>query len=1040
MSLTSSAIKQNRVTATVVVLLLVAGMLAFLSLPKAQDPGFIIRTAVITTMLAGASPERMEQLVTDKIEKKAQEMPQVDNITSDTRTGISIIQVSFKESYKQMRPIFDELRRKVDDVVGELPADIQGPIVNDEFGDVFGSVYSLSGDGFSNAELKDIADEIRDQLLKEPDIAKVSIHGSQTEVIFVEYNNARLTELGLTPQSLSAVLSDANILSTGGSVVSGRERIVLEPTGNIESVEALRRTVIKVPDGSLIYLGDIVSIFRGYVDPADSLTRVNGQPALAIAVSLRDGGDILKLGERLDQIMPGIQNRFPYGIILNKIWFQADLVTKSVDDFANNLLQAIGIVILVMIGFLGLRTGMVVAVLIPSTMIITFFVMQLFGITINQISLAALIIALGLLVDNAIVMVESVLVKREAGMGAIEAAVQSGDELKMPLLISSLTTGAAFMPIALAESSVGEYTADIFYVVTIALLISWMLAMTIIPMLTTVLLKVKPKSSTKEDAQSGWGYRVYKSIITFALRARTLFFGAVVGVFVLAMYGFGFVPAQFIAPSEDPVLTAKLELPLGTTIETSESIVTAIDEFVRQNFVTDDESVPGVESWMTFVGEGGPRFTLSLDPPSNNPANSFMIANTTKGKDVPKVIAAIQDFLFENYPDMGNQLSRLENGPPVGYPIQIRLSGTEIDQLYTLATTVTDQLYRYPGVRAVKNTWGLQTKKLIVAVDQERALRSGVTSTDVAYSLRAGLTGIDLTQYREGDQLIPITLRTVASDRQDISKLDGLSVYAQNSGRPVPLKQVADIRLTFEPGIIERRDRERTITLKAQLVDGYTATEVNNELIPWIEQNSESWLPGYRYELGGEAESSGDANASIGAKLPLALMVIILLLVIQFNSVRRPIIILATIPLGLIGVSVGLLVANSSIGFFTLLGIIALSGIIINNAIVLIDRIKIEIDELGKPPEEAVVAACLQRFRPIMLTTATTVLGMMPLWWGGTAMFKPMAVTIIFGLLFATLLTLLVVPVMYAVFFRVPPPPKPVPPAKDQARPVEQEV
>ncbi len=1025
MSITSVAIKQNRVTSTVVALLLVAGILAFLSLPKAQDPGFIIRTAVITTMLAGASPERMEQLVTDKIEKKAQEMPQVDNITSDTRTGISIIHVNFKESYKQMRPIFDELRRKVDDVVGSLPDDIRGPFVNDEFGDVFGSVYSLSGEGFPNAELKDIADDIRDQLLKEPDIAKVSIHGSQSEVIFVEYNNARLTELGLTPQSLSGVLSDANILSTGGSVVSGRERIVLEPTGNIESVEALRRTVIKIPDGSLVYLGDIVSIFRDYVDPAESLTRVNGKPALAIAVSLRDGGDILKLGERLDSIMPGIQDRFPHGIELKKIWFQADLVTKTVDDFAINLLQAISIVILVMIGFLGLRTGMVVAALIPSTMIITFFVMQMFGITVNQISLAALIIALGLLVDNAIVMVESVLVKREAGMGAVEAAVQSGNELKMPLLVSSLTTGAAFMPIALAESSVGEYTADIFYVVTIALLLSWMLAMTIIPMLTTVLLKVKPKTGAGKEAQSGWGYRVYERIITLALRARALFLAGIVGTFALAIYGLGFVPAEFIAPSEDPVFTGKLELPLGTTIETSESIVKAIDEFITENFITDDESVPRIKSWMTFVGEGGPRFTLTVNPPSNNPANSFMIANTVNGEDVPEIIAAIQKFLFDKYPDMGNQLSRLENGPPVGYPIQIRLSGSEIDQLYRLATTVTEQMYRYPGIRAVKNTWGLQTKKLIVAVDQERALRSGVTSTDVAYSLRAGLTGIDLTQYREGDQLIPITLRTVASDRQDISKLDGLSVYSQNSGRPVPLKQVADIRLTFEPGIIERRDRERTITLKAQLVDGYTATEINKELIPWIEQTSQSWSSGYRYELGGEAESSGDANASIAAKLPLALMVIVLLLVIQFNSIRRPVIILTTIPLGMIGVSIGLLVANSSIGFFTLLGIIALSGIIINNAIVLIDRIKIEIDELGKPPAEAVVAACLQRFRPIMLTTATTVLGMMPLWWGGTAMFKPMAITIIFGLLFATLLTLLVVPVLYAVLFRVAPPPKP---------------
>lgn len=1018
-NLTAAAIKQNRVTAVVVSLLLLSGVMAYLSLPKAQDPGFIVRTAVISTQLPGASPERMEQLVTDKIEKKVQEMPEVDNITSDTRTGISIVYVNFKESYKTMRPIFDDLRRKVDDVSGDLPADVKGPFVNDEFGDVFGSVYSLTGDGYTSAELKDIADDIRDALLKEPDIAKVSINGAQDEVVFVEYDNARLTELGLTPQNLSGVLSNVNILSSGGSLVSGRERIVLEPTGNIESVEALRRTVIELPGDSVVYLGDIVDVSRGYTDPPSSMTFVNGQPALALGISLRDGGDILKLGERLDVLMPEIEAGYPWGVKIEKIWFQADLVNKSVSDFASNLLQAIAIVVIVMIAFLGIRTGLVVAALIPSTMVITFFVMQLFGITVNQISLAALIIALGLLVDNAIVIVEGILVKREQGMGAIEAAVEAGTELKTPLLISSLTTAAAFTPIGLAESAVGEYTADIFYVVTIALLLSWLLAMTVIPMLTVSLLKVTASKSDDADSYNGRWYSLYKRLLKFALHFRLLFIAGVIGVFFIGIMALGRVPAQFIAPSDDPVLTGKLELPLGTSIETSESVVRDLNDFLHERFYEPSDGEPILKNWMVFVGDGGPRFTLSLDPPAQNPANSFLIANTTTGAGVSTVIAAVQEFLFERHPDMGNQLSRLENGPPVGYPIQIRLSGAEIDDLYRIASQVTNQLYADEGVLAVKNTWGLQTKKLVVKVDQDRALRAGVTSSDVAYSLRAGLTGIELTQYREGDQLIPITLRSLASDRQDISKLDGLSIYSQAAGRPVPLKQVADIRLTFEPGIIERRDRERTLTLKAQLKDDVTATEVNVDLLPWLADAATQWPAGYDYDIGGESESSSDANASIAAKLPLALMVIVLLLVFQFNSIRRPIIILLTIPLGIIGVAFGLLIANSSIGFFTFLGIIALSGIIINNAIVLIDRIKIETDESGKTPYDAVVSACLQRLRPIMLTTATTVLGMMPLWWGGTAMFKPMAITLIFGLLFATLLTLLVVPVMYSLFFGV---------------------
>ncbi len=1019
MSFTELAIKQNRVTLVVTVLLLISGLLAYRALPKAQDPGFIVRTAVVSVQLPGASPERMEQLVTDKIEKKAQEMPEVDNITSDTRTGISIVNVNFKESYTQMRPIFDDLRRKIDDVVEELPEGIIGPVVNDEFGDVFGSVYALTGDGYSNAELKTVADAIRDELLKEPDVAKVSIHGAQKEVLFVEYSTARLTELGLSPQLLSTVLGNVNILSSGGSVISGRERIVLEPTGNIESVEALRRTVVSLPGGSLVYLGDIVDVTRGYSDPPESLTRVNGKPALALAVSLRDGGDILSLGARLDELMPEIAQRYPWGVEIEKIWFQADLVTRSIADFASNLFQAIGIVILVMIGFLGLRTGLVVAALIPSTMVVTFFAMQLFGITVNQISLAALIIALGLLVDNAIVMVESILVKRENGMGAVEAAVLSGKELKTPLLISSLTTGAAFMPIGLAESAVGEYTADIFYVVTLALLISWVLAMSVIPLLSTVMLKVRQTRDAGDDVPDNAGYRAYRRVLTLALRFRGLFMVGVLALFMTALWGLGKVPAQFIAPSEDPVFSGKLELPLGTSIETSEAMVRDLDEFIAREFYAEQAEGPALRNWLMFIGEGGPRFTLGLDPPNQNPANTFLIANTVNGPDVTEVIPAIQRYLFENYPDVSNQIARLENGPPVGYPIQVRLSGPDIDTLYAMASQVTARLYEDAGVLSVKNTWGLQTKKLVVAVDQERALRAGVSSTDVAFSLRAGLSGLELSQYREGDKLIPITLRIVDSDRLDIRRLDGLTVYSTTSNEPVPLKQVADVRLAFEPGIIKRRDRDRTLTLQAQLYAGTTATEVNSTLIPWLEEASQAWGRGYRFEIGGESETSDDANASIAAKMPLAFMCIVLLLVFQFNSVRRPIIILMTIPLGMIGVTIGLLAARSSMGFFTLLGIIALSGIIINNAIVLIDRIKIEIDELGKSPQEAVVAACLQRFRPILLTTATTVLGMMPLWWGGTAMFKPMAITIIFGLLFATLLTLLFVPVLYAIFFRV---------------------
>ena len=1019
MDLTRTAIDKNRITITVVVLVILSGIMAFQNIPKAQDPGFIVRTAVITTQFPGASPERVEQLVTEKIEEKVQEMPEIDSIISESRTGISIINVNFKESYKIMRPIFDDMRRKVDSITDDLPQGALTPEVNDEFGDVFGSVYTLVGDGFSYAELKTVADELRDTLLKEPDIAKVNIHGAQQEVIFVEYSNSRLSQLGLSPQQLSAALAGVNILSSGGDIISGRERITLEPTGNFESVEDLRRTVIELPGGAHVYLQDIVDVYRGYKDPPRSVARSNGQPALALAISMRDGGNVLSLGERLNTLMPELIAQYPWGVKIEQVWFEADLVNTNVNNFTSSLLQAIFIVIIVMIAFLGLRTGLVVGTLIPTTMVASFFVMDIFDITVNQISLAALIISLGLLVDNAIVVVESILVRREQGASAIEAAVESGKELKTPLLISSLTTAVAFMPIAMAKSAVGEYTSDIFYVVGIALLLSWIFAMTFIPLISTFALKVKSRSQTGEAEFSNRWYGFYRGLLGASLRCPYRFLAVIVFLFVLAIAGMGIVRQEFIAPSEDPIFSAKLEMPLGTSIEASQEILAGVDDFIRDNYLTPESGTPKVRNWLTFIGEGGPRFMLSLNPPNQNPANSFVIVNTMSGEDVDEVIAGIDNYVRQNQPDLSAQVARLENGPPVGYPIIVRLSGQNIDTLYSMADEVTGHLYTIPGVSAVKNSWGLQTKKLLVKVDQELARRAGVSSEDVAYSLKAGLTGIDLTQFREGDDLIPVTLRTLAADRQDFSKLDGLSVYSQSAQQGIPLKQVADVELTFESGMIERRDRERTLSLQVQVGAATTATEVMKVLGPWLDSQQPSWPAGHRYAIGGEVEESGDANASIAAELPIAGMLILLLLVGQFNSLRRPIIILSTIPLGLVGVTFGLLVVNSSFGFFTILGLISLSGIIINNAIVLLDRIAIEIRDFGRAESDAVMQACQQRLRPIMLTTATTVLGMMPLLWGGSAMFRPMAITIMFGLAFATALTLLVVPVLYSLFFRV---------------------
>ena len=1017
MNITQIALNNNRTVLVVVVGLFMAGIFSFLNLPKQQDPGFTIRVAVVTTQFSGASPERVEQLITKKIEEKIQEMPELDFIVSESLPGRSIVTVNFLESYKNMRPIYDKLRRKIEDIQNQLPAGIAPSVVNDEFGDVFGSVFSLTGDGFSNAELALIADEIADELLKDRDVAKVKIHGGQREVVFIDYKSATLTELGISPQQLAGVLSRVNIVSAGGTIISGTERIMLEPTGNFESIEDIKRAVVPIAGAGSVHLSDIANVYRGYDDPPNKLMKVNGKAALAIAISMRDGGDILKLGSRLDALMPRIEASYPWGIRLQKIWFQADIVATGVDNFVISLSQSVLIVVLVMLVFLGMRTGLVVATLIPATIMITFYFMSVFSISINQISLAALIISLGLLVDNAIVIVESILVKRSAGISAIDAAVDSGSELVTPLLVSSLTTAAAFMPIALAESAVGEYTADIFYVVSIALLVSWVLAMCFLPLLSLRAIKVT-ETSVEADLNGRW-YRLYDRFLGLALRNRIISLLVIIALFVGSINLLGFVPQIFIEGSEDPIFTAKLELPLGTSIETTNSVIDDLERYLIDNFRTvEGDQAPPIESWMTFIGYGGPRVALTLDPPNQNAANAFMIVNTRDGQVVDDMIANIEAYLTVAHPDLSKQIARMENGPPVGYPIVVRIQGPEVNTLYEIADQATEILFADPRVLSVKNNWGLQSKKLLVDVNQERAQRSGVSSDDVAYSLRANLAGEQLSQFRDQDDLLPILLRADVSDRKDISKLDGITIYSQASGDIVPLKQVADINLVFEPGVILHRDRVKTLSLKTQVKADFTATEVTEDLAVKLSELSQSWATGYSFDIGGEGAKSDDATSSIAAKLPIAFMVIVILLVSQFNSLRSPTIILITIPLGLIGVISGLLMARSSFGFFTILGIIALSGIIINNAIVLIDRIKLEIDE-GKAPTIAIVHACKQRLRPIFLATATTVLGMMPLLWGGTAMFKPMAVSIIFGLAFATMLTLVVVPVLYSLFYKV---------------------
>ena len=1017
--ITAFALDRNRIFVTLLVMLLLAGVTAYNTMPRSEDPGFIIRQALVQTVFPGASPERVELLVTDKLEKVIQEIPEIDFITSQSKEGVSLIFVNIRPEYKDMRPIWDNLRRKVERASGDLPDGIVGPIVNDEFGDVFGSLIAVTGDGFNYRELKEIADEVRDELLLIDEVAKVEIIGAQAERVFVVYDNARLAELGLSPRQLQAELQARNIVLPGGDVTTPYEKIVLEPTGNFQSLEDIRRTLVNIQgSSSLVRIGDILAIERGYLDPPETMVRYNGEPALMMAVSLRDGGNILDLGQSIRGVIDRAQRVYPVGVEFSIVQFQSDAVQAKISEFVRNLGQAIVLVAVVMLFFLGVRTGLIVASLIPATIAISFLIMSVFDIGIDQMSLAALIISLGMLVDNAIVMSESISTDIGAGQAPRDAAIGAAREFRIPLLISSLTTAAAFLPIFMAESETGEYTAPLFKVVTITLLCSWVMALTFVPVMCVSFLradKVKPRMLIMGSPACC----TYRDFLHTLLRRPWLTIAGVAVAFVIAIQGLGLVPKIFYPPNDRATFTVELDLPIGTPIERTEQVTAAVEDFIRLTFGSDAAGGP-VLSWGTFIGEGPPRFILTLDQEQRSPNYAYLLANVEAPEYLnDELFQPIREYAANTFPDVNITVRPLPLGPPAWPPIEIRISGRDTEALFKIVDQVKAELSAVPGAQQVSDDWGPRSKKVSIEIDDTRARLAGITNQDIAVSMQTFLSGIEITDYREDDELIPVVLRSRADQRTDPSRIATMNVYSQATGKSVPLSQVASPRLVWEPGVIERRNRLRTVTVEALLASGFTAAQVNAAIEPWLVQQEAGWPFGFGWEFGGEAETSGEADASIAEKLPIAGLLITLLLVAQFNSFRKPLIILITIPMALIGVVVGLLVTRSYFGFMTLLGIISLAGIVINNAIVLLDRIRIEIDENGLAPAEAVLSAAQQRLRPILLTTATTIGGLLPLWLGGGPMWEPMAIAIIFGLAFATVLTLGVVPVLYSLLFRV---------------------
>ncbi len=1031
MNITKVALERNRVTILIFAIIVILGSMAYNQLPRDSMPSFTIRFCSVVTQFPGASPERVESLITDKVEKKIQEIPELKDLTSESRTGLSIVSVELKDDVpkEKLQAVWDKIRRDMDELKAELPSGVYGPSVKDDgLGVVYGIFLAMEGDGYSFAELKEYAEDIKDDIIKMPDASRVVIQGIQEEQIYVEYDNARLADLGISASYLQSIISSTNIVFPGGDVALGDQRISLEPTGNYEDVEDLEKTLIPVgQSGELVKLGDITNIRREYIDPKTQQVRVKGNPGLTIAIALKDGSNLIKLGQEIDERVKQYNATLPMGISLIRSADQDNYVNQKVSDFLMNVLQSVGIVLAVMLLFLGFRTGIVVASLIPMVMIMTIFLMSVFGEGLNQVSLAALIMALGLLVDNAIVVAESMMVKMEGGATSKEAAIESSNELFVPLLISSLTTSAAFLAFFLAQSSMGEIMGPLFTVITMALLSSWIMAMTLVTMLGVAMIKVKKKKEGEVSKKTIFD-RInvyYTKLLMVSLKRPFLFLLAIILIFVGSLSLFGKLPFIFFPDSDRNLVTLDLNLPLGTKIEKTQETVTRIETFMKEHLmgevsIEDDNVVTaGVRDWTSFIGEGPESYDLGYQPGEANSGYAHMMINTTSEGINSEVIEKLDDFCFNHLPDAEVSVGLLAGGGSGGADVEVRVAGESPDELFVIAERIKQQLTKIPFAKNVKDDWGPKIKKFIIDIDQDVAQRAGITNQDIAISLQSALSGFEIGSFREGENTLPIVSRTAGSQELSVFDLESITVYAQQTGRNVPLVQLAEIKPTWDFAKVLRRNLYRTMTISCDVKEGFTATDITNIISPFLEEDVKSWKSGYNYELGGESENSAETMGSVAANLPLAGFIILMLLMLQFNSFRKTTIVLLSIPLGIIGVILGLLIFKSYFGFMAFLGVISLAGIVINNAIVLLDRIDIEINDFGRTPKDAIVAAAQQRFRPILLTTFTTTLGLIPLYLGGGLMWEPMAVSIMIGLLFATVITLLFVPVLYRLFFKV---------------------
>ena len=1026
-NLSKWALDHAPLTRYLMVVLMVLGAFAYFQLGQDEDPPFTFRAMVVRTYWPGATAQQVAEQVTDKLERTLQEAPYADKIRSYSKPGESQIIFNIKDSSKstEVANVWYTVRKKIGDMRATLPAGVQGPFFNDDFGDVYGVIYALESEGFSYAELKTMADDVRQQLLRVKDVAKVDQFGVQDEKVYIEISQKRLAQLGLDFNAVLSQLGSQNAIESAGTIQSPLDVVQVRVAGQFTSVDQLREMPVRGSSGNQLKLGDIADIHRGYIDPPSVKVHHQGKEVIALGVSMAKGGDIIALGKALKATAVTIGQRLPAGVKLAQVQDQPVAVASSVNEFVGVLIEAVAIVLAVSIISLGLhkggrfgwyidmRPGLVVAITIPLVLAVTFLAMNYFGIGLHKISLGSLIIALGLLVDDAIIAVEMMVRKMEEGYDKVRAATFAYDVTAKPMLTGTLITAAGFLPIGIAKSVTGEYTFAIFAVTVIALVLSWIVSVYFVPYLGTLLLKVKPHDANAPPHElfDTPFYNAFRRSVNWCVQHRWTTIGATVLIFALGIVGMGKVQQQFFPDSSRPEILVDLWFPEGTSFAANEEVARRVEKRIMQE--------AGVSTVSTWIGSGVPRFYLPLDQvfPQTNVSQLIVLPKDLKVRETLRI--KLPQVLAQEFPEVRGRVKLLPNGPPVPYPVQFRVIGPDPALLRGHADEVKAVLRDNANMRGVNDNWNESVKVIRLEIDQAKARALGVTSQAIAQASKTMFSGTTVGQYRENDLLIDIVLRQAPDERQAISDI-GNAYIPTTSGRSIPLTQIAKPVFTWEPGVMWRENRDYAITVQGDVVEGLQGATVTAQLLPKLREMEAGWVAAgqgaYRIEVAGAVEESSKGSASIVAGVPIMLFLVFTLLMLQLHSFSRSLLVFITGPMGIAGVAGALLVLNRPFGFVALLGVIALMGMIQRNAVILIDQIELD-RAAGVPAWDAIVESAVRRLRPIVLTAAAAVLAMIPLsrsvFWG------PMAVAIMGGLIVATVLTLLALPAMYAAAFRV---------------------